>query len=267
MRFERKANMQPNAINRAELLFIQIFRWILIAALAIILVGAIVLGAKGLLSWPAPARQPEPVKPPPALAVPYEEWLAEQTPPNPAAPPPTQTTSVKEPKADHTQRFTRQLELLWPLVAAYQQACKPPNALTQEQFFESMRLTDWERTLAGRPDDFLASQVQFVKQALESPQTIALCASRKSGLFLSILEFHRRRYDAHTLYVRRFEEAERTRVEKFMSEQERRRTRELADARQTLTFAAFGIGLFVAVVLLLIFSRIEVNLRTIANRQ
>jgi len=260
--------MTQSVINRTEVLLIQMFRWVVILFLAGILIVSIWLAANGMLSLPRSRNSPEPARAAPSLVVPFNEWLADNKPKEPAqtvsaAHPPASARVGEDPAA---VTLAAHANALWPIVAAYQKECSVPNPFSKEQFVDSLRQTNLQLVLSSYPDDYATSQVTFVKQALENPETIKLCLSRKVGIFLSIIEFHGKHYEGHVMRTKAFNEGERQRILEFASREERERNQQFIEAQRMLTLAAGAFGLFLSVILLLVFTRIEVNLRAIAAR-
>lgn len=173
-------------------------------------------------------------------------------------------TSKGELSADPSEAaFRAQAEKLWVHIQRYQADCGIAAPLGKGEFIESLRQTPLKRVLDVRGAEYATSQDAFAKQVLGDKETIAMCKAGRGGLFFATLEFHRANWDRQVEEAKKFEERERERVEATEASQARGASERKANAAQALQGAAIALGLFMCVALILIFARLEINLRGI----
>ncbi len=159
--------------------------------------------------------------------------------------------------------FRAQAERLWAHVSRYQTDCALASPLSKADFIEALRQTPLKNILEKRGNDFAVSQDAFAKENLANDEIIKLCKSGRGGLFFSLLEFHRSSWDQQTRQAMEFELRERSRVDRAIDSEEARVAARKAAAYQLFIGAAIAFGLFMSVALVLIFARLESNLRGI----
>jgi hypothetical protein len=157
--------------------------------------------------------------------------------------------------------FRVQAERLWAHVSKYQTDCALASKLSKTDFIEALRQTPLREILEKRGNVFALSQDAFVKENLASEEVIALCKSGRGGLFFSVLEFHRSSWDQQTRQAVEFDVQERSRVAGFENAEAARVDARKANSYQLFIGAAIAFGLFMSVSLVLIFARLESNLR------
>ena len=162
---------------------------------------------------------------------------------------------------DMKAAYEKQLSALWSAVQPYQTACGVSPPLTQEQFVEGLRQSSLEGTIAARDAAYAADQIEFVKRSLSNGSVITLCKVGKSGIFFAILEYHRRTWDQLRRESKQAEDAEQRRIEEFRRSEFARVAEEHAGGYRWLTLAGIGFASFMSLALVLIFARIESNLR------
>lgn len=157
--------------------------------------------------------------------------------------------------------FRVQAERLWTHVGKYQIDCALAAKLTKADFIEALRQTPLKNILEKRGNEFAVSQDAFVRENLANEDIIALCKSGRGGIFFSLLEFHRSSWDQQTRQAMEFESQERSRVERVRDSEIARVAAHKATSYQLFIGAAIAFGLFMSVALVLIFARLESNLR------
>jgi len=143
----------------------------------------------------------------------------------------------------------------------YQASCGAASPLTREQFVEGLRQSTLETELRQRGRPFAESQLQFAKQSLSNPSVVQLCKTGKGGIFFGMLEHHRVTWDRHVRDMREFNDAAREREEKFLRLEGLRVADARAEGYRQMMLAAAASGVFMSLALVLIFARIETNLR------
>lgn len=159
-------------------------------------------------------------------------------------------------------KFVAHVQAMWPAVEKYMQQCGK-SVLTQDEFIETLRSTNLSRVLTRQGDDYAASQIAFVQKVLSTPDFVSMCKQGRSGLFLNMLEWHRTQWIEQSEAAKEFEYKERKRVHDFNEAERMRVEAAKAGAIQSFMMAAVAFGLFMSVALLLIFARIESNLRNV----
>lgn len=256
--------VKKTIVDRLEFTLIGLFKLVLLLALCVALVASglfVARGASGLKTAASPL--PEQSKPP---AENFDQGsLLEALSPvtgTSAVSAPTSLSTAKEAVVDpNRELFEKQILDLWGIVQTYQAACGVSAPLTREQFVDGLRQSSLDSALRARGAEYAASQLLFTKQSLANPSVIKLCRDGKSGIFFKILEHHRTTWDRHQRDLREFAVAAREREEQFMHLEAQRVADAHADGYRQLMLAAAAFGAFMALAMVLIFARIEANLR------
>lgn len=211
-----------------------------------------------------------PSAPPPKTAAPAESFdqgalLAVLAPPTPQAPAASAESGALAASAaardPREVAYAAQANGLWDTVQRYQTACGLATPVTREQFLEGLRQSNLAGELAKRGSNYAESQLRFLTQSLSNPEVVRLCKSGKSGIFFATLEHHGKQWDAYQSRTLRMEVQEREREEAFNRTEELRVAMAQQDGYRLLTLAGGAFAAFMSLVLLLIFARIEFNLR------
>lgn len=256
--------VKRSSLDRLEFTLIGLFKIVLMAALCVALVAASLLAARGVLSLQTSPSPETPQGKPPIEAFDQRALLEVLSP---SITSPTGTDSAnrpvnRQPIADSNSLiYDKQVDDLWQVVQPYQVACGAASPLTREQFAEGLRQSKLEVELRSRGSRYVASQLQFAKQSLSNPSVVQLCKNGKNGIFFGMLEHHLKIWDQHQRDVRKFNDAEREREDRSRHLENLRVTEARAEGYRQLTLAAAAFGVFMSLALVLIFARIEANLR------
>lgn len=227
----------------------------------LLIVATIVLIGTALVKIPSAAAKAEPAVPAPKQAITSSDFLKSISP-TPSKPSSEISAAAQTLAADSDEAlFKSQVEALWKIVSKYQIDCRGSMQFTEAEFAETLRQTPLKRVLAIRGKDYAQSQILFIRETLGNEETIKLCRAGKTGLFLSALEYHREKWDRGIKDSVEFETSERNRIAAFENAEAARVTTGKMQAWQFLIGAGIAFGLFISVALLLVFARIESNLR------
>lgn len=217
----------------------------------------------GIFKLPAPVAIPEPEKSAPKPTFSSADFLKVITASGTGKSADSFQKSTPSTLATDTAEevFREQAERLWVHVSQYQSNCGVGAPLSKSDFMESLRQTPLKRILESRGSEFAVSQDLFIKGMLGNDEIVKLCKSGRSGLFFSILEFQRSNWDRQIQEAKDFASQERVRVSSFIQAEQFKATASNASARQAFLGAAIAFGLFMCVALVLIFARLELNLR------
>lgn len=251
-------------MDKFEFLLIGLFKVILVLAVCAALVfcgWSVVKGAASLSA--APANPPARITAP-EIKFDQGELLRSLTPQAP-----TSTASAEAGRAQAAAPVPQspqdtQIDALWALVVPYQKACGTAP-LTKEQFVEGLRQTTFGVALLRRGEEYARSQLKFADESLRNPEVITLCKSGKTGIFLTVLEQHRLMWDRNQEMRKRFDAEQADAERRFIRQEGDRVEAEKTAGYRYLTLAATAFGGFMALVLVLIFARIESNLRNLGT--
>jgi len=249
--------------SNLELFLLGIFKWVVIAAMLVLIASMIGLVGLGLVQYSSTPVAPEPAKSsskPTFSSAAFIQSVKPQqadkaTPPVKDAQPSTLAVDTGE------EVFRVQAERLWMHVNKYQADCALVSPLSKTDFMEALRQTPLKNIIEKRGNDFAASQDAFAKENLANEEIIKLCKSGRGGLFFSLLEFHRSSWDQQTRQAMEFDAQERSRVARVEDSEAARVSARKANSYQLFIGAAIAFGLFMSVALVLIFARLESNLR------
>lgn len=249
--------------SKVELFFLTFFRWVILLALLSMLIASGYFVFKGVHEYPlSRANLILEKKSPPEILFSKNEFLNEI---NPKAIEEkangSQQTLHKEEVDTAEINFLAQMDKLWAYVSKYQADCKLQDSFSKEQFTESLRPTPIKEILQSQGTDYAASQVDFVKEMLSSKEIVDLCKSGKKGIFLSLLDFHLKNWDRQVAESREFENREKERLLQRERDEERRVTLKHEEAQHAFIMAGGAFLIFMSIALVLIFARIESNLR------
>jgi hypothetical protein len=152
---------------------------------------------------------------------------------------------------------------LWTYFDGYQKSCSVPKQVTQDEFikgFPKNIIKGWFQTWG---ENFAQSQDKFEKAVLSNPKVINYCKEKegKGAVFFRSLDWHKDQYAKQVREGEKFEKEEAARVAQFEREENARVAMKKAEAFASLMIALSSFGTFMMLALLLIFSKIESNLR------
>lgn len=263
-----EAILRNKTSGRIELFLLSIFKWIVVFAMLILMVAILYLVSFGVVNMSErPVAKPEPAK---LASKPSVSDVAFLSSIKPKA---TEEVIGKSNGGSASllavdtaeEMFRSQAERLWVHVEKYQAACGLAAPLSKKEFTESLRETPLKTILERRGNDFSASQIAFVKDTLGNGEIVKLCMSGRTGLFFSALEFHRSNWDQQVQAATAYEAQERSRVAASVEAETSKAAERKAASNQAFVSAAVAFGLFMCVALVLIFARIESNLRGVRS--
>lgn len=254
---------ETSSLDRIEFTLIGVFKVILVIALCMALAATAYFGIRGSTEYATTAEPSPSRKSPPAEKFEQTDLLRS------LAPKPAETAGdaapsqekLKEDPSAEKKALEAQIQALWKAVDAYQHACGQASPVTQDQFSEGLRQSRLGAFIVARGASYADSQVKFVQQSLSNPEVVALCKQGKEGLFFNILNFHLKQWDEHQKAVDDFNNAETERIRAMENAESQRVLEARASGYQKLMIAVSAFGAFMALAMLLIFARIESNLR------
>lgn len=239
--------------------FISLFRVIITTIAIIVLAAAIYFLGSGSLHFFAkekPAPEFQEYNPPPISANLFISTLNETK---------TKEESNSSDKDTYEVQVEEQLLKLWPLLDNYQNSCNVNPKVEKDTFIQSFPKSVLRNWLLAYGNDFFVDQVKFVGEVLRSKEVIEKCIESKgtSQVFTKSLDWHKEQWiETKELKDKRDTES-REEIENFIRSEELRVSAENAQGYTKLTFFIWTIGIFISIASLIIFSRIESNLRQI----
>lgn len=261
-----KGKILPNTTSsNLELFLLNIFKWVVITSMLALIAATVWLVGTGLWQLPLLTSVPPPAKAAPKPIFSNAEFF-QAIKPQPSdkavATPQAAVPSTLAPDTGEAE-FRAQAERLWTYASKYQTDCKVAAPLSKSDFMESLRQTPLKHILESRGSEFAVSQDVFVKNILSSEDLVKLCKMGRTGLFFTVLEYHRSNWDRQVQDAKDFEARERDRIANFEETEANRVVASKARAYQAFLGAAISFGLFMGVALVLIFARLESNLRNL----
>lgn len=262
-----------SAIKKIEEAYLNIFKVVLLLILTVALFAAIGLGIKGWIdsrAEPAPVAPAE-TAPPPRLN--FEEFIKSLEQPEAPAPQPA-PAAPNEPPAPQVdpleQMVDKYINSAWEAYNTLQTGCMVENPQDRDDFVGWERFRNFlRRNFENFGEAFARSQDDFLKAVLPDPRVIEVCirAEGKGGIFAKSVNWHREQWSAALetadQYNRR--ELSREQAELTLARMEAVATRALG--QQMLWAALISFGVFMSLALLLIFSKIESNLRVVHHKE
>jgi hypothetical protein len=247
-----------------ELSLLGIFRGGVVTVMLLLILATVLSLAVGIYYWSMSysIATPAPPKLAPPVSILPNDFLASLQPKQSATQNAAQPSLPIQLAPDNGEaRFRAHAEKLWIPVSKYQSDCSATSALKFSDFLDSLRESPLKRLLDTRGDEFAKSQVEFVASVLSNPSLVQLCKSGRQGLFFSTLEYHRNQWDAQVQHAKDFDEAEQLRIHTFKQSELENSASRKSTALYAVQGAAVVFGVFMSLALLLVFARIEVNLR------
>jgi hypothetical protein len=262
-----------------DVLFLRIFKVVLLAAMTLSLLAAIVFAAYagyGFFHAQAP-KEPTPAAEPPKQEVDFDKLLKELTPPPDDSKQSDRKGAGNEkdggraagPVAlryleDATKLFRCASEFAKTIDAPVEQE-EPMGAQARiERLRAQMEKLAVET--ATRGDRYVADSVRFTCSALANQKLIEWYKQKKpANVFYGTLSFHLREWDRIQQERADFAAREAARVAKERAEEEARVITERAQAFVSLMIAGIAFAIFMAMALYLIFAKIESNLRDLKS--
>lgn len=265
--------MNQNKIQRVEETFLNIFKIALIVILSVALIITVGYALKGVSEFMATPKQAEKAKEPEKLKIDLEDFLNYINPKEPEKkqelPAPTENDqpNSEKPKIESKSELDVLVDTyvlkLFTYLDPYQKACKVPIQVDQDSFMKSFPKNIIKGWFNAWGKDFADSQDNFMKMVLADPRVIELCRKNegKGQIFTRSLDWHRDIFKNYILEKNKFINEEKLRISNFERQEEMRVSIEHAKAISTFTFAGGSFVIFMSLTLLLIFAKIESNLR------
>ncbi len=259
--------MEKNKLVKIEETYLQIFKIGVIVLLTIALIASIFLVLKGLSEMMASPSKADPEKSASKPSVSIDKFLNEFDPKEkPAAPKPVERETQPAPKDTSLDDMTdAYLAKLWNYYDGYQKSCQVPVQVDKDTFLRTFPRHVIRGWFSYFGKDFAESQDAFEKSLLSNKRVIEICKNKdgKAGTFTRSLDWHRDEWQRQLVEIDRFEQKERNRVAQFEREEKIRVAIKHAQAPATLFSALTAFGVFLSLAMLLIFAKIESNLRGI----
>lgn len=258
--------MSGPVLKQIEETYLKIFRIVLLLVLTIILIATLYIAGQGALQFMESPKPVDPAKtaPPPDISV---EKFLDQFDEKPVDKAPPRTVSQPAQKKDTTldDKVNAQIARLWVHFDKFQVACRIDlNARADKKIFEDgFNLRGMRNLLERLGDEYFISQDLFQKTLLEHPRAIQLCLDKRgrAGIFFPSLEWHADQWIEQKNSAEEFNASEKKRVENETLAEDLRVAAAKAAGTAQLILAAQIFAAFMALALLLIFAKIESNLR------
>jgi len=258
--------MEHNKINKFEELYLKIFKVVILVVLTLTLVISVVMLLKGAGEYFATPSSAPAAKTAPPPNVSIDNFINSLDPKKPEEPQQKPVQEEEKPPVKDTRlddMVEKYVGNIWIYVDAYQKACVVPKEATKEEFmkgFPKHIMKEWFRIWG---ENFAQSQDKFEKAVLSNQKVINYCKEKegKAGILFRSLDWHKDQYAKQVREGEKFEKEEAARVAQFEREENARVAMKKAEAFASLMIALSSFGTFMMLALLLIFSKIESNLR------
>lgn len=251
--------------EKIELLYLKIFKIVVLVVLTLALVISLVMAVKGAIDYSATPRTPPPAESAPKPNVNIDDFIKQLEPEKEEPPPATKPKAEEPPRKNSVldDMVDNHVLKLWTYFDGYQQSCNAPTKVDKETFlngFPKGIMRGWFQSLG---QEFAESQDRFVKSLLGNQKVIQYCREKsgKGQIFFRSLDWHKNQYEKQIRDGKLFERNEAKRIQDFEIAEENRVSAEKEKAIISLITALSAFGIFMCLALLLIFSKIETNLR------
>lgn len=258
--------MEKTKLQRIEESYLGIFKFVLIAVLSLALLASIALLVMGGSKFFDKPMEPSPVKEPPKVEMNLDKFIQQLTPKESSDDKSKDDESA--PKRDESEIALDKMvglyvDRLWGHFDSYQKQCESPVIVDKETFekaFPKNVIRGWFKSYG---QDFAESQDKFTNAVMTNPKAIQICKEKKGrgGVFTSLLNWHRNEWQQQVASIEKFKRGENERVSKFRLDEEIRVAEKKAEGIMFFWAALTAFGTFMSIALLLIFSKIETNLR------
>ena len=257
--------MKKSVLSKFEEIYLTIFKIVIVVVLSIALIVCGVMLVKGLSDMNAKPGIPNPARKAPKPNVNIDKFLNEFDHKEQTAPaPPIQENKTQIPTdASLDIMVDKYVANLWLYVDDYQKQCSLADSVTKDVFINTFPKYIFKNLFSTYGEEFAESQDKFEKAVLGNKRIIQICIEKKGqahALAVS-LDWYEKEYSKQLQEGKEFDEQE---LERVKSEQENEYNNVAAkktEATQSLIIALGAFGIFMALMLLLIFSKIESNLR------
>lgn len=268
--------MQP-IVSRPEELFLKLLKSALVFLMGLALLGAIGLSVYAGIKYSSKPVEPAPAKAPPTLEIksdPYlvelERLLAKKDDKGNAAevPSPNNKTQSIDERRKQFIDYAKSINVCSKEFAkAVGQDVSGLTAeddkLRAEVLADALDASERRNHLGS---DWGPALVTFTCDALRNPRLIELKKKNTgTSVLISLLDYHREQWIENRNKTQAFIRGEEARVDNERRREEQRVAEERAQGWFFLGIAGTLLGAFTLLALYLIFARIEINLRVIAN--
>jgi hypothetical protein len=256
--------MEKTKLQKIEESYLGIFKFVLLLALSVSLLATVTLLAIGGSRFLDKPEKPVPEKEPPKVEINLDKFIQQLTP--------NEKTQIEEspPKRNEAEiALDKMVNLyvgkLWIHFDSYQKQCEAPVMVDRETFeksFPKIIMRSWFKSYG---QEFAESQDKFASAVINNPKAIQICKDRKGrgGVFTSLLDWHRDEWVRQSSSIQKFKSDERERVSQFNRSEELRIAAKMAEGTMLFWAALIAFGTFMSIAMLLIFSKIETNLRNL----
>lgn len=256
--------MKKSVLNKFEEVYLTIFKVVIIVVLSIALIASGVMLVKGLTEMNAKPGTPSPAKKASRPNVNIDKFLEEfdqKEQPAPATPQQERKPEVKDTSLD--DMVDEYVTKLWTYFDGYQKLCSVANPVSKDDFMNSFPKQVMKNLFHTYGKEFADSQDKFEKAVLENKRIIQICVEKQgqAQVFFRSIDWHIREYRKQLEEANKFDEQEIARVENETHNEELKAAAKKAQGTQSLIVSLGAFGVFMALMLLLIFSKIESNLR------
>lgn len=259
--------MKKSVLSKFEEAYLTIFKIVIIVILSIALIVSGVMLVKGLSDMNAKPVIPSPARKAPKPNVNIDKFLNEfDHKEQPAPAPPIQENKTQIPTdASLDIMVDKYVANLWLYVDDYQKQCSLADSINKDVFINTFPKDIFKNLFSTYGEEFAESQDKFEKAVLGNKRIIQICIEKKGqaqahALAVS-LDWYEKEYSKQLQEGKEFDEQELERVKSEKENEYNKAAAKKAEATQSLIIALGAFGVFMALMLLLIFSKIESNLR------
>ena len=257
--------MKKSVLSKFEEIYLTIFKIVIIVILSIALIASGVMLVKGLSDMNAKPGIPSPARKAPKPNVNIDKFLNEFDHKEQTAPaPPIQENKTQIPTdASLDMMVDKYVANLWLYVDDYQKQCSLADSVNKDVFINTFPKDIFKNLFSTYGEEFAESQDKFEKAVLGNKRIIQICIEKKGqahALAVS-LDWYEKEYSKQLQEGKEFDEQELERVKSEKENVYNNVAAKKAEATQSLIIALGAFGVFMALMLLLIFSKIESNLR------
>ena len=257
--------MKKSVLSKFEEVYLTIFKVVIIVVLSIALIVSGVMLVKGLSDMNVKPRIPSPARKASKPNVNIDKFLNEFDPKEQTAPaPPIQENKTQAPKDTSLDVMVdKYLANLWLYVDDYQKQCSLENPVNKDDFMNTFPKYVFKNLFSAYGEEFAESQDKFEKAVLGNKRIMQICIDKKgqAQVLAASLGWHEKEYSKQLQEGNKFEEKELERVKSEEENEYNKVAAKKAQGTQSLIVALGAFGVFMALMLLLIFSKIESNLR------
>ena len=251
--------------EKIEIAYLKIFKIIILIILTIALIASVAMAVKGFLNYLESPRSPPPPQTTNESTINIEDFIEQLAPKKEEIKQPLENKIIQKQFKDSPLDIMVDTHVLklWDYFDGYQNACNASIKVDKDTFFNGFPkgvMKDWFRIWG---EDFAESQDKFIMSVLSHKTVINYCIKEagKGGIFYRSLDWHKDQYKQQTIKTKLFEDAENKRINQSNLEEEQRIIESHQEAHESLIMSLTAFGIFMGLALLLIFSKIESNLR------